>query len=249
MRHALAHDELELYYQPLVDAGDSKLIGVEALLRWHHPELGLLHPAQFIPLAEETGMIVPIGEWVLRSACTQAQAWLKQGHAPLRMAVNLSARQFRQADLAGSVRKILDETGFDAHSLELEVTESTLMQNLDENIMTLKELKSMGIGIAVDDFGTGYSSLNYLKRLPIDTLKIDRSFVNDVIVNRDDAAIVNAIISLARSLALRVVAEGVENQEQQAFLEDHHCDEMQGYHFSHPLPADQFAELLSKARD
>jgi len=249
LRHALAHDELELYYQPLVDAGDSKLIGVEALLRWHHPELGLLHPAQFIPLAEETGMIVPIGEWVLRSACTQAQAWLKQGHAPLRMAVNLSARQFRQADLAGSVRKILDETGFDAHSLELEVTESTLMQNLDENIMTLKELKSMGIGIAVDDFGTGYSSLNYLKRLPIDTLKIDRSFVNDVIVNRDDAAIVNAIISLARSLALRVVAEGVENQEQQAFLEDHHCDEMQGYHFSHPLPADQFAELLSKARD
>lgn len=249
LRHALAHDELELYYQPLVDAGDGKLIGAEALLRWHHPELGLLHPAQFIPLAEETGMIVPIGEWVLRSACTQAQAWLKQGHAPLRMSVNLSARQFRQLDLAGSVRKILDETGFAAHSLELEVTESTLMQNIEENVMTLKDLKSMGIGIAVDDFGTGYSSLNYLKRLPIDTLKIDRSFVGDVTVNRDDAAIVNAIISLARSLALRVVAEGVENQEQQAFLEDHHCDEMQGYHFSHPLPAPQFVELLEKTRD
>ncbi len=181
---------------------------------------------------------------MLRSACEQAQAWHQAGHKSLRVAVNLSARQFRQADFAGAVRKILFETGFDAHYLELEVTESMLMHNIEENIATLNELKAMGIGIAVDDFGTGYSSLNYLKRLPIDTLKIDRSFVSDVTVNRDDAAIVDAIISLAQSLTLRVVAEGVENRDQQTFLEAHHCDEMQGYLFSHPLPAAQFAELL-----
>jgi diguanylate cyclase (GGDEF)-like protein/PAS domain S-box-containing protein len=244
LRRAIEHHELELYYQPLVESGNGKVIGMEALARWNHPDLGLVHPAQFIPLAEETGMIIAIGEWVLRSACTQAQAWHKEGYAPLRVSVNLSARQFRQVDFVGSVRKILFETNFDPRYLELEVTESMLMHNIEENIATLNELKSMGISIAVDDFGTGYSSLNYLKRLPIDTLKIDRSFVGDVTANHDDAAIVDAIISLAQSLTLRVIAEGVESLEQQAFLEAHSCDEMQGYLFSHPLPAAQFIELL-----
>jgi len=244
LRRAIEHHELELYYQPLIEAGAGKVIGMEALVRWNHPDLGLVHPAQFIPLAEETGMIISIGEWVLRSACSQARAWHKEGYAPLRVSVNLSARQFRQVDFVGSVRKILFETDFDPHNLELEVTESMLMHNIEENILILDELKAMGISIAVDDFGTGYSSLNYLKRLPIDTLKIDRSFVGDINVNHDDAAIVDAIISLAQSLSLRVIAEGVENPEQQAFLEAHRCDEMQGYLFSHPLPAAQFTELL-----
>ncbi len=246
LRRAVEHDELEVYYQPLMDAHSNKLVGMEALVRWNHPDLGLVNPAQFIPLAEETGMIIPIGAWVLRHACAQTREWHKQGHGALRVSVNLSARQFRQTDFVGSVRKILDETGFDPHYLELEVTESLLMHNIDENIIVLNELKAMGISIAVDDFGTGYSSLSYLKRLPIDTLKIDRSFVNDVNSNRDDAAIVDAIISLAQSLTLKVVAEGVETCGQQTFLENHQCDEMQGFLFSHPLPADKFSEFLKR---
>jgi diguanylate cyclase (GGDEF)-like protein/PAS domain S-box-containing protein len=246
LRRAIEHGELELYYQPLVGTNDGALIGMEALVRWHHHDLGLILPSQFIPLAEETGLIVSIGEWVLRTACTQAQAWCKQGYGQLRMSVNLSARQFRQPDFVGSVRAIIKDSGFDPHYLELEVTESMLMHNIEDNIITLNELKTMGIRIAVDDFGTGYSSLSYLKRLPIDTLKIDRSFVGEVIENRDDAAIVEAIISMAQSLMLKVIAEGVENQEQQIFLEAHRCDEMQGYYFSHPLPANQFVELLKR---
>ena len=246
LRRAIEHGELELYYQPLVDAKGGALVGMEALVRWHHHDLGMILPGQFIPLAEETGLIVPIGEWVLRTACTQAQAWCKQGYGPLQISVNLSARQFRQADFAGHVRKVFEDTGFDPHCLELEVTESMLMNNLEENIITLNELKAMGISIAVDDFGTGYSSLSYLKRLPIDTLKIDRSFVGEVTGNRDDAAIVEAIISMAQSLSLKVIAEGVENVEQRDFLEAQHCDEMQGYLFSYPLPASQFVELLKK---
>ena len=248
LRRALEHGELELYYQPLVDTKDGALVGMEALLRWHHPELGLIYPGQFIPLAEETGMIVAIGEWVLRTACTQAQAWFNQGFGRLRMSVNLSARQFRQSDFAGHVREIFALTGFDPHCLELEVTESMLMHNIDENIITLNELKSMGISIAVDDFGTGYSSLSYLKRLPIDTLKIDRSFVGEVTGNRDDEAIVEAIISMAQSLSLRVIAEGVEKSEQRDFLQLQQCDEMQGYLFSYPLPAGEFVELLKKGK-
>jgi EAL domain-containing protein (putative c-di-GMP-specific phosphodiesterase class I) len=229
-----------------MDAHSNKLVGMEALVRWHHPDLGLVNPAQFIPLAEETGMIIPIGAWVLRHACMQAREWHKQGHGALRVSVNLSARQFRQTDFAGSVRRILDETGFDPHYLELEVTESLLMHNIEENIVVLNELKAMGISIAVDDFGTGYSSLSYLKRLPIDTLKIDRSFVNDVNSNHDDAAIVDAIISLAQSLTLKVIAEGVETSDQQNFLESHQCDEMQGFLFSRPVPAAEFTALLEK---
>ena len=246
LRRAVEHDELDVYYQPLMDAHSNKLVGMEALVRWHHPDLGLVNPAQFIPLAEETGMIIPIGAWVLRHACMQAREWHKQGHGALRVSVNLSARQFRQTDFAGSVRRILDETGFDPHYLELEVTESLLMHNIEENIVVLNELKAMGISIAVDDFGTGYSSLSYLKRLPIDTLKIDRSFVNDVNSNHDDAAIVDAIISLAQSLTLKVIAEGVETSDQQNFLESHQCDEMQGFLFSRPVPAAEFTALLEK---
>ena len=249
LRRAIEHGELDLYYQPLVDAKSGALIGMEALVRWHHHDLGLVLPGQFIPLAEETGLIVQIGEWVLRTACTQAQAWCKQGYGPLRMSVNLSARQFCQSDFAGSVRKIFADTGFDPHCLELEVTESMLMHNIEDNIITLNELKAMGISIAVDDVGTGYSSLSYLKRLPIDTLKIDRSFVGEMTENRNDAAIVEAIISMAQSLSLKVIAEGVENSEQRDFLASQQCDEMQGYLFSYPLPASQFAELLKKGKE
>ncbi|MBS4096974.1 MAG: EAL domain-containing protein [Sulfuricella sp.] len=244
LRRALEHHELELYFQPLMEANGQTMIGLEALVRWNHPDLGLVHPSQFIALAEETGLIVPIGEWVLRTACRQGKLWLDEGYRPLRMSVNLSPRQFHQSDFLGIVRAILDETGFDPHWLEMEVTESMLMQNTEDNIVLLKELKALGISIAVDDFGTGYSSLSYLKRLPIDTLKIDRSFVGDLNNNRDDAAIVDAIISLAQSLSLKVIAEGVEKQEQQDFLREHHCNEMQGFLFSHPLPAAQFIELL-----
>lgn len=244
LRRALEHKELELYYQPLMDADGRLMIGVEALVRWNHPELGLIHPNQFISLAEETGLIVQIGEWVLRTACQQARTWLDEGYRPLRISVNLSPRQFRQSDFMNIINDIIRETGFDPHWLEMEVTESMLMQNTEDNIVLLNQLKVLGISIAVDDFGTGYSSLSYLKRLPIDTLKIDRSFVNDVTDNNDDAAIVDAIISLAQSLSLKVIAEGVEKTEQQDFLRDHHCNEMQGFLFSHPLPAAQFIELL-----
>ncbi len=244
LRRAIEHHELELYYQPLMDSNGAAMIGVEALVRWNHPELGLIHPNQFISLAEETGLIVQIGEWVLRTACRQAREWLDEGYRPLRISVNLSPRQFHQSNFLSIVENVISETGFDPHWLEMEVTEGMLMHNTEDNIVLLNQLKALGISIAVDDFGTGYSSLSYLKRLPIDTLKIDRSFVGDVTSNRDDAAIVDAIISLAQSLSLKVIAEGVEKTEQQDFLRDHHCDEMQGFLFSHPLPAAQFIELF-----
>jgi EAL domain-containing protein (putative c-di-GMP-specific phosphodiesterase class I) len=241
----LEREQFELYYQPRYEMPEGRMVGVEALIRWHHPDLGLVSPAQFIPLAEETGLILPIGEWVLRAAATQGKAWQQAGIPPLFMAVNVSARQFRQTGFAGKVGQILRDTGFNPCWLELELTESTLMNHAEENVESLNRLKAMGIRIAIDDFGTGYSSLSYLKRLPVDILKIDRSFVNDVTVNLDDAAIVEAIIAMARSLGLHVVAEGVETAEQSKFLQAHNCNEMQGYHFSKPLPAGQLLLILA----
>jgi EAL domain-containing protein (putative c-di-GMP-specific phosphodiesterase class I) len=244
LRRALERSEFEVYYQPVLDIDTRKIVGMEALLRWHHPELGLVQPAEFIPLAEDTGMIVPIGEWVLRTACAQSRSWQEAGFSPLSLAVNLSARQFQQQNLSEVVVRILRETRLNSHELELELTESSIMKNAESAVRTLGELKAMGVKIAIDDFGTGYSSLGYLKRLPLDTLKIDRSFVHDVTTDHDDAALVVAIITLAHNLRLKVVAEGVETEAQLSFLHLLRCDEGQGYLFSKPLPVEAFEELL-----
>jgi EAL domain-containing protein (putative c-di-GMP-specific phosphodiesterase class I) len=221
---------------------------MEALVRWRHPELGLLPPGEFIPLAEEAGLIVPIGEWVLRTACAQSRAWQASGMPPLRLSVNLSARQVRRPNLVGTVRAALEASGLDPSCLELELTESMMMQNVDATRATLQALNEMGVRLSVDDFGTGYSSLGYLKRFPIDTLKIDRSFVRDVTTDHDDAAIVTAIIAMAHRLRLRVVAEGVESEEQVEFLRKYACDDLQGYLLGRPVPAEQFAEWLGARR-
>ncbi|MCE5181623.1 MAG: EAL domain-containing protein [Betaproteobacteria bacterium] len=246
IRRAIECAQFELYFQPRIAMSSRKIIGMEALIRWHHPDLGLVSPAQFIPLAEETGLILPLGEWVLRAAATQGQAWLAAGLEPLHIAVNVSARQFRQVDFVGKVEQILKETGFSPDYLELELTESTLMTHAEENINVLNKFKAMGIRIAIDDFGTGYSSLAYLKRLPVDILKIDRSFISDITEDRDDAAIAEAIISMAQSMSLRVVAEGVETLEQLDFLETRKCDEVQGFYYSPAVPAEQFARLVAE---
>jgi diguanylate cyclase (GGDEF)-like protein len=249
LRRALERSEFEVYYQPVLDINTKKIVGVEALLRWHHPELGLVQPAEFISLAEDTGMIVPIGEWVLRTACAQSKSWQSAGFAPLSLAVNLSARQFQQQNLSEVVVRILRETGLNPRDLELELTESSIMKNAEWAVRTLSELKAMGVKIAIDDFGTGYSSLGYLKRLPIDTLKIDRSFVSDVTTDPDDAALVMAIITLAHNLRLKVIAEGVDSEEQLRFLHLLRCDEWQGYFFSKPLPVEAFEELLLQGQN
>ncbi len=246
LRHALERRELFLHYQPQVNIHTGTITGVEALLRWRHPRLGLVSPAKFIPLAEDTNLILPIGEWVLREACAQAHAWQDAGLPPLRMGVNLSARQFRQPDLAGTVRRILDETGFDPKRLDIELTESTLVQNPEAAAEILTGLETLGVQISIDDFGTGYSSLSYLKRLPIDILKIDQSFVRDIATDPDDAAIVIAIITLARALGIQTIAEGVETREQAQFLRKHGCEAMQGFYFSKPIEADALAALLRK---
>lgn len=245
LRHALEREEFLVYYQPQVNTQTQKINGMEALIRWKHPEKGLVLPAEFIPLAEDTGLIVPIGEWVLRTACAQNKAWLDSGHEPMRLTVNISACQFQQGNLVETIARILAETGLDANWLEMEITESIIMQDIEYTIKTLQQLREMGIHIAIDDFGTGYSSLNYLKRFPINTLKIDRSFINDIIVNPGDAAIVSTIIVLAQNLNLKVIAEGVETQEQLEFLKQRQCVEIQGYLFSKPVPPDEFERLLS----
>ncbi|HJV95014.1 MAG TPA: EAL domain-containing protein, partial [Albitalea sp.] len=244
LRSALERGELLLHYQPIADCKTGRLFGMEALLRWNHPSRGLISPLQFIPLAEETGLIVPIGEWVLRAACEQCKAWHKLGYPSLNVAVNLSARQFHRHDLAASIYNILQATGLNPASLTLELTESLIMQQADASIAALRELKARDMRLSVDDFGTGYSSLSYLKRFPIDTLKIDKSFVRDIPGDADDAAIAGAVITMAHSLGLKVVAEGVETAEQLRFLHEHGCDTMQGYYFSRPLPAGQFEALL-----
>ena len=248
LRKALHGGQLVLHYQPLLDLTTGKVHGVEALLRWNHPERGLVLPGEFLNLAEITNLIVPMGPWTLRTACAQARAWQEDGHPALTVAVNLSARQFQQPDLVAQVRRALDETGLPPSSLDLEVTETHAMQNAEATILTLRELKRIGVRISIDDFGIGYSSLSYLKRLPIDTLKIDQSFVRDITTDPDDAAIATAVIALAHTLKLQVVAEGVETQEQLEFLAARQCDRMQGYLFSRPLPADECGEFLSRAR-
>ncbi len=244
MRKGLEREEFFLVYQPQVDARSGLITGVEALLRWNHPDMGLLTPDRFIYLAEETGFIVPLGEWVLTAACRQNRAWQKQGFAPLRVAVNLSGKQFGQHRLDEMISAILLETGLEARWLELEITESAIMRNADHNISILRRLKEMGISLAIDDFGTGYSSLSYLKHFPITRLKIDKSFVRDITTNPDDAAIAEIIIAMAQTLKLNVIAEGVETRAQMEFLSVHNCLEMQGYLFSRPLPADKLGCLL-----
>ncbi len=245
LHHALQRDELVVHYQPMVEIATGRVVGAEALLRWVHPVHGLMQPDEFIPVAEETQLIVPLGAWVLRTACTQMKAWHDAGHAWLRVAVNLSPRQFQDRELVSTVEKILADTGFPAPYLDLEITESTAMQNAELTLSILKRLKEMGIRISIDDFGTGYSSLSYLKRFPIDTVKIDQDFVRDL--TRDDAAIISAVISMARALNLRVIAEGVETEEQLAFLRSENCAEMQGFLYSQPLDAAAFGEALRAA--
>jgi diguanylate cyclase (GGDEF)-like protein len=244
MRKALEREEFFLVYQPQVDARTGRITGMEALLRWQHPDLGLLSPDKFIYLAEETGFIVPIGEWVLRAACKQNKAWQKQGLPAVRVAVNLSAKQFGQYHLDEMISSTLMETGLDPEWLELEITESAIMKNAEQNAGILRKLKDMGVTLAIDDFGTGYSSLAYLKHFPISRLKIDRSFVRDITTNPDDAAIAEIIITMARTLKLDVIAEGVETRAQMELLSFNNCIEMQGYLFSRPVRAEQFAKFL-----
>jgi diguanylate cyclase len=244
LRRALEREEFEVHYQPRVEAASGRVVGMEALARWRHPELGLVSPAEFIPVAEETGMIGPLGERVLRTACAQNGAWREGGLGPLRVGVNLSLRQFQQPDLIQMVERTLAETGLDAGGLELELTESSMMHDAAHAVETLRRLKATGIKISVDDFGSGYSSLSYLKHLPLDVLKIDLSFVRDMAADQNNAAIVKAIITLAHSLGLTAVAEGVETEEQAALLRRMGCDEMQGYLFSRPLPAADFERFL-----
>lgn len=237
LRVAVKQEEFLLHYQPQIDMASGRVVGVEALVRWQHPERGMIPPDMFIPMAEETGLILPLGDWVLRAACWQLMDWLSEGLPPLRMAVNLSARQFKQENLPDLVAGIIAEIGIDSHLLELEITESAAMDNLDTTILHLNRLRDMGVELAIDDFGTGYSSLSYLKRFPANRLKIDRSFVMGIETDSDDAAIAAATIALAHKLGKEVIAEGVETEAQLSFLRDQQCDIIQGYFFSRPLPA------------
>lgn len=248
LRHALSRDELVLYYQPQLDLRTGQVVGLEALLRWQHPELGLIAPSRFIPIAEETGLIVPIGAWVLRTACVQARKWQSAGLRELRIAVNLSARQFSQQDLVKLIGTVLEESGLAARFLDIELTESLVMTNVEHAIGVLNQLRELGVQLSIDDFGTGYSSLSYLKRFPIDVLKIDQSFVREIALHSNDAAISDAIISMAHSLGIRVIAEGVETEEQCEFLSRNMCDEVQGFLFSRPLPAKEIEVLLAEDR-
>ncbi len=249
LRRALERNELELHYQPQVNINSGGIVGMEALLRWHHPERGYIPPLDFIPLAEETGLMVAIGAWVLHSACQQTQRWHEAGHTQVRVAVNLSNRQFMQADLLETIQDALRESGLGAENLEIELTESIIMQDAEGAIATLRALKDMGVKLSIDDFGTGYSSLTYLKRFPLHTLKIDRSFVKDIPYDADDAAITAAIIAMAHNLRLTVVAEGVEDAHQLEFLREQRCDMMQGYYFSKPLSVSEFSALLQQHRN
>lgn len=248
LRQALDRDEFVLYYQPQVDPGTGKMIGVEALIRWDHPKRGLIPPAEFIPLLEDTGLIIPVGEWVMRTACRQARAWLDDGVPPLRMAVNLSARQLMQEDLAEVVRSILDETGLPEELLEIELTESIVMENAAEAARALDKLKKLGVRIALDDFGTGASSLSYLKHFPIDTLKLSSAIIVEV-QEEADAAIAGAVLALARNMKLSSVAEGVETAHQLDFLRQQRCDSIQGYLISRPMPPHALVDLLNAVRN
>jgi diguanylate cyclase (GGDEF)-like protein/PAS domain S-box-containing protein len=246
LRRALHRREFVLHYQPKINLQTAKITGAEALIRWVHPDRGLIPPLEFIPIAEETGLILPIGQWVLGEACRQVQEWIHAGLDATPVAVNASSLEFRSGEFLGSLRAILKQTGLDPRFIELELTESVLMKHAKSSAMVLSTLKSMGVRLAMDDFGTGYSSLSYLKRFPIDSLKIDQSFVHDIVTDADDAAIVSAVITMAKSLKKFVVAEGVETKEQMTFLQARGCDEAQGYYFSKPVVAHQFAKLLER---
>jgi diguanylate cyclase (GGDEF)-like protein/PAS domain S-box-containing protein len=248
LRHALQEDQFELHFQPQVDLASGCVVGNEALIRWRHPLLGTVRPDRFIALAEETGLIVPIGAWVLRTACSQNRRWQRAGLGPLRIAVNLSARQFAEPDLVDSVARVLVDTGLSPDSLEIELTESMMMSDVEGAIYTMECLKRMGVKLSIDDFGTGYSSLQYLKRLPVDVLKIDRSFVQDMVSSADGAAMVDAIISLAHGLRMQVIAEGVETIEQLDYLRGRGCDEVQGHVYSQPQPVERVEALLRAGR-
>jgi EAL domain-containing protein (putative c-di-GMP-specific phosphodiesterase class I) len=243
---AIEKNEIFLYYQPLIDAVTSRIIGVEALIRWQHPEWGFVPPSKFIPIAEDSGQIGKIGDWVLRTASKQNANWQAAGLSIVPVAVNLSVVQFRQSDFCEAVQNALSSNGLDPTMIELELTESITMENSVFAIDMLERLHAAGFGLSIDDFGTGYSSLAYLKRFKIDKLKIDQSFVRDINKSSQDNAIVSAIIDLAKNLGFKTIAEGVETQQQVDFLRDNHCDEFQGYYFSKPLPAKVFQELLAK---
>ncbi len=246
LHKALERNELVLYYQPKVDAATRMVKGMEALIRWKHPDRGLIPPMQFIPLAETSGLIIPIGEFVIRTVCGQIKTWQEAGYQQMNIALNVSSRQFDQQSLKEIVEEALQDAMIPPQCLELEITESTIMRNPEKSMRTLTELKAMGIGISIDDFGTGYSSLSYLKRMPLDFLKIDQSFVKSLASDPRDQAIVRAIIAMAHSLDLKTIAEGVETEEQLSFLQEHGCDEIQGYLFSRPLPAEEIPGILAK---
>ncbi|AHC33894.1 diguanylate cyclase [Pseudomonas fluorescens] len=244
MHQALERDEFVLHYQPKLDLTSGRIVGAEALLRWFQPQSGWIGPADFIPVAEDSGLIIPLTQWVLRQACTQAQAWRSMGQFPLCISVNISALDFRQRDFVANLAAILEQTGLPPAQLELEITESVLMQNVDDTVETLQKIKAMGVRLALDDFGTGYCSLSYLRRFPIDVLKIDQSFVHGLTVNSRDKQLISAIIALGKSLELNIIAEGVETIEQLNVLKALQCEEGQGYLFSQALPAKDFAQLL-----
>ena len=246
LRSAIARKEFALLYQPQVDLRSSRVFAVEALVRWHHPELGVVLPAKFIPMAEETGLIVPLGEWVLREACRQNKAWQDAGVAPIRVCVNVSARQFREKNWVKRVEYALSESGLDPRYLELELTESLLMQDTTHAVTTMRALQSIGVQFSIDDFGTGYSSLSALKSFPVARLKIDQAFVRNLPYDENDRSIATAVISLGQKLNMKVIAEGVETDAQLAFLQDHDCDEIQGFHFSRPIEATAIAALLQR---
>ena len=249
LRRATERGELSLVYQPQVCAQSGQLVGVEALLRWQHAQLGMVSPADFIPLAEESGLIVPIGDWVLETACSQLAAWRASGLPPFRVAINLAGEQLSHGDLGSRVRGLLERFALPASALELEITEGSLIRDVELSVGILNELRQHGVPVAVDDFGTGYSSLSYLKRFPVDYVKIDQTFIRDLTPGSEDAAITRAIIAMAHSLELKVVAEGVETQAQMDFLKSQRCDEIQGYLISKPVPAEQFAQLLREQGD
>ena len=248
LRHALDRAEFEVYYQPQVEATSGKIVAAEALLRWRTPELGFVSPAQFIPVAEDTGRITEIGEWVLQSVCAQIKRWSNEGHGHVKVAVNLSAKQFMREDLCQTVRASLNNSGIPPEFLELEITEGAVIEDVQRAINTMQELKAMGVTISLDDFGTGYSSLSYLKKFPIDYLKVDQSFVRDLFTDRDADAIVLSIIGLARNMRLKVIAEGVEDAKQKQFLAQNGCHLLQGFLFSKPVPADEFLAKLLEQR-
>ncbi len=247
LRKALEQGEFMLNYQPQIEAESGHIIGVEALIRWRHPEIGIISPAKFIPLAEETGLIIPLGEWVLREACRQAALWQAQGHR-LIMSINLSARQFEDRELVPKIRSILSEAALDPAWVELEMTEGAIIHNTDRAVQILRELRALGLRLCVDDFGTGYSSLSYLRRFPLDVLKVDRSFVQDVTEDSAGQAIVRAVIDLAHALRLKVIAEGVETEAQRECLVALGCDAMQGFLFSPPVSIEKLEAILDAAR-